>query len=245
MIDIDLSHEEFVVLRPQGALAKADFDRLAETIDRRINETDRVPNLVICLDGLPHWDSLGALTRHFHFVKEHQKIVKKVAVVGDAALLALAPEIANHFVAATIRRFPSRKLEDAKAWARASEDDPGRFEVIEGLPRDVVAVRAVGIITAQDYRDTLIPLVEAKLEEHDRLKLLFVMGEDYTTFSGDAAWEDTKFDLKHLRDFARIALVTDMTWLARTAKLFIPIVPYKFKVFPMAELDEAKGWIKR
>ncbi|MFW2348863.1 STAS/SEC14 domain-containing protein [Qipengyuania sp.] len=146
---------------------------------------------------------------------------------------------------ATIRRFPSRKLEDAKAWARASEDDPGRFEVIEGLPRDVVAVRAVGIITAQDYRDTLIPLVEAKLEEHDRLKLLFVMGEDYTTFSGDAAWEDTKFDLKHLRDFARIALVTDMTWLARTAKLFIPIVPYKFKVFPMAELDEAKGWIKR
>lgn len=245
MIDIDLSHEEYVVLRPQGALAKADFDRLAETIDRRINETDRVPNLVICLDGLPHWDSLGALTRHFHFVKEHQKIVKKVAVVGDAALLALAPEIANHFVAATIRRFPSRKLEDAKAWARASEDDPGRFEVIEGLPRDVVAVRAVGIITAEDYRDTLRPMVEDKLKEHDRLKCLVVLDDDYATYAGDAAWEDTKFGFSHLTDFRRVALVTDVDWIARAVRMFAPLMPYEFRLFPLAELEAAKSWIKR
>jgi hypothetical protein len=171
--------------------------------------------------------------------------VKKVAIVGDSPLLSVAPEIANHFVSASVRRFPSQKLEDAKAWAKASEDDPGHFEVIDGLPRDVVAVRAVGIITAQDYHDTLVPLVEKRLKEHDKLKCLVVLGDDYTTYSGDAAWEDTKFGLRHLRDFSRVALVTDVAWVTKAARLFMPLLPYDFKSFAMEELEDAKSWIKR
>ena len=78
-----------------------------------------------------------------------------------------------------------------------------------------------------------------KLKEHDMLKLLFVMGDDYATFAGDAAWEDTKFDLKHLRDFSRIAVVTDVNWVTKTMKIFAPVLPYELKVFPMAEIEEA------
>lgn len=245
MIDIDQTHEGFVILRPEGALSKEDFAGLAAAIDTRINETDAVPNLVIVLDKLPHWDSLGALSSHFNFVKVHQKVVRKVAVVGDSPLLSIAPEIANFFVSAKVRRFPSAKLEDAKAWARAEADDPGRFEPIEGLPRDVVAVRAVGIITGEDYRETLKPMVEEKLKEHDKLKCLVVLDDDYATYTGDAAWEDTKFDFGHLTDFRRVALVTDVEWMARAARLFAPLMPYEFRLFPVAELDEAKSWIKR
>ena len=245
MIDIDLSDPDIVTLRPEGALSERDFAALAETIDNRINETDKVPNLVIRVDKLPYWDSIGALTRHFHFVKQHQKIVRKVAIVGDSPLLWVAPEIANQFTAATIRRFPERKLEDAKAWARAAEDDPGRFEIIEGLPRDVVAVRAVGIITAQDYQDMLMPLVEEKLKQHDKLKCLFVLGDEYTTYSGGAAWEDTKFDLKLMRHFSSVAVVTDVGWIAKAIRMIAPLMPYEFRIFPLAELDEAKAWIKR
>ena len=244
MIDIDLSDPDFVTLRPEGALSEGDFAALAAAIDGRINETDKVPNLVIRVDKLPHWDSIGALTRHFHFVKEHQKIVRKVAIVGDSPLLWVAPEIANQFTAATIRRFPDRKLEDAKAWVRAVEDDPGHFELIDGLPRDVVAVRAVGIITGQDYQDMLLPLVEEKLKEHDKLKCLFVLDDDYTAYTGSAAWEDTKFDWKLLRDFTRVAVVTDVTWMTKAFRLFAPLMPYEFKLFGLAELDEAKEWIK-
>lgn len=245
MIDIDTTHPGIVILRPEGALSEKDFAELAKTIDTHINETDRVPNLVIRVDKLPHWESLGALSRHLDFVKVHGKIVQKVAVVGDSPLLKLAPEVADHFVKAKVRRFPANKFEDAKAWTLAAGDDPGRFEVIEGLPRDVVAVRAVGVITGDDYRETLLPLVDEKLKEHDMLKLLFVMGDEYATFAGDAAWEDTKFDFKHLRDFSRIAVVTDVNWVARTMRIFAPILPYTLKVFPMAELEGAKIWIKR
>lgn len=245
MIDVDTSHAGIVILRPSGSLSEEDFADLAKTIDSQINEADSVPNLVIRVDKLPHWNSLGALSRHFHFVKVHGKIVRKVAVVGDSPLLSLSPEVAKHFVKASIRHFPAKKFEDAKAWAMAEGDDPGRFEVMEGLPRDVVAVRAVGVITSEDYRQTLLPLVEEKLKEHDRLKLLFVMGDDYATFSGDAAWEDTKFDLKHLHDFSRIAVVTDVDWVSRTMKVFAPVLPYTLQVFPMAEMEAAKSWIRR
>ncbi|MDR2881526.1 MAG: STAS/SEC14 domain-containing protein [Azoarcus sp.] len=245
MIDIDLTDPDMVILSPNGALSESDFDMVAKAIDTRINETDRVPNLVVRLDRLPHWDSLGALTRHFNFVRMHQQIVAKIAVVGDSPLLSVVPEIADHFVKAKIRRFPATKLADAKAWARAAEDDPGYFEEIEGLPSDVVALRAVGIITAQDYHDMLLPLVEEKLKGHDKIKCLIVLDEEYTTYSADAAWSDMKFGVGHIRNFSRAALVTDIGWITKAAKLFMPLIPFAFETFPLAELENAKKWIKR
>lgn len=245
MIDLDLSDPELAVISPQGALSEADFTGLAEAIDNHINTTDSVPALVICVDKLPHWDSIAALTRHFHFVQQHHQLVRKVAIVGDSPLLAVAPEIANRFVEAQVRRFPSDKLDEAKDWARSQADDPGKFEVIEGLPRDVIALRAVGVITADDYRDTLAPMVKEKLAEHGKLKCLIVLDEDYATYSGGAAWEDMKFGFGHMSDFSRIAMVTDIGWLTNAAKLFMPLLPYDFKAFPLAELEAAKGWIKQ
>ncbi len=245
MIDIDMTHPGIVVLRPEGALSEADFAALAKAIDTRINESDEVPNLVIRVDRLPHWDSLGALSRHFHFVKSHGKVIQKVAIVGDSPLLTLAPEVAGHFVSAKIRRFPADKFEDAKAWARSTEDDPGRFVEIDGLPRDVIALRAVGVITTDDYRDTLIPIIETRLKEHDELKCLIVLGDDFATYSGGAAWEDAKLGLRHWNAFRRVALVSDIGWIVKTTRLFAPFVGAKVETFPLAELDAAKAWIKR
>ncbi|MCT2559846.1 STAS/SEC14 domain-containing protein [Tsuneonella sp. YG55] len=245
MIDIDLTHPEVVVLRPEGALTEDDFAALAKAIDTQINETDIVPNLVIRVDRLPHWDSLGALSRHFHFVKTHGKIVRKVAIVGDSPLLALAPEIADHFVAARIRHFPAAKFEDARAWARAEKDDPGRFEEIGGLPRDVVALRAIGVITADDYRETLVPLIEARLQDHEKLKCLIVLDGAFATYTGGAAWEDAKLGFRHWDAFSRVALVSDIGWIVKATRLFAPIMPCAVRTFPLAELDAAKDWIKR
>jgi len=245
MIEIDQSEPDIVVLRPQGALSEDDFKSLAETIDGRINATDKVPNFVIQVDKLPHWDSLGALTKHFHFVRQHGKIIGKVALVGNSPLLSVAPEVANKLVEATVRRFPADKFEEAKAWARSAEDHPGRFEVMDGLPGDVLALRVVGVITRQDYDETLAPLVEEKLKTHDKLKCLIVLDDEYATYAGDAAWSDTKFGISHARDFTHIALVTDIGWITNAAKLFMMLAPYKFKAFAVSDLEEAKSWIKR
>lgn len=245
MIEIDLSDADIVVLHPHGPLSEQDFRSLAETIDARINETDSVPNIVIQVDKLPHWDSLGALTEHFRFVRGQRKIIGKVALVGDSPLLTVAPEVAGKLVEATVRRFPADKLEEAKGWARSARDHPGHFEVIEGLPGDVLALKVIGIITAQDYEDTLAPLVEEKLKTHAKLKCLIVLGDEYATYARDAVSSDVKFGIRHAKSFSHIALVTDIGWISSAAKLFMLFAPYKFKAFPVAKLEEAKSWIKR
>ena len=75
--------------------------------------------------------------------------------------------------------------------------------------------------------------------------VMIVLGDEYATYAGDAAWADIKFGLGHGWDFSRVALVTDIGWMAKAARLFALLMPFDFEVFPMAELDAAKGWIRR
>ena len=88
-------------------------------------------------------------------------------------------------------------------------------------------------------------LERAKLKVHDKIKCLIVLGEDYTSYAGDAAWADTKFGLSHLRDFARVALVTDVGRMKQAAELFGWLMPGEFRTFPLAELDAAESrWLE-
>jgi hypothetical protein len=43
MIDIDPTDPDMVILSPNGALSKSDFDAVAKAIDTHTNETDRAP----------------------------------------------------------------------------------------------------------------------------------------------------------------------------------------------------------
>lgn len=38
-------------------------------------------------------------------------------------------------------------------------------------------------------------------------------------------------------------MVTDQEWIARSARLLAWMAPGEFKVFPVAELEEAKAWV--
>ncbi|WP_265587372.1 SpoIIAA family protein [Sphingomicrobium arenosum] len=245
MLTIDLSDPKVAILTPEGALNTSDLDALEKAVDGSINTHDVVPSLVIMLDAVPHWESVAAMARHFHFVSVHKKVIPKVAVVGSGVFAAMMPGIADAFTKTRVRHFPADKAEQAVAWATAQGDDPGRFEEIEGLPRDVVAVRLVGVITAEDYDKTLIPMIEARLEDREAVKMLVVMDDDYAGYSPDAAWADAKFGLGHVRNFKRIALVTDIGWVRRAAKLFAPLWDVDSRLFDVADLEEAKAWVKR
>jgi hypothetical protein len=49
-------------------------------------------------------------------VRDHQKHIKKIALVTDSALGNVAEHLASHFVSAEIRHFPAGELETAKQW---------------------------------------------------------------------------------------------------------------------------------
>jgi hypothetical protein len=41
----------------------------------------------------------------------------------------------------------------------------------------------------------------------------------------------------------RAAIVTDIAWMARATKVFLWMIPGEARVYPVAELDEAKAWV--
>ena len=111
------------------------------------------------------------------------------------------------------------------------------------LPDNVLALEASGEVTGEDYETVVIPAVEKMLAEHDKLRMLYQLGPDYTGFEGAAMWDDTKVGMRHLTRWEKIAVVTDVEWMAHTVKAFGFLMPGEVQVFSNAELAAAKAWV--
>jgi hypothetical protein len=117
------------------------------------------------------------------------------------------------------------------------------IELIPALPTNVVGIVAKGEITAADYQERLVPAVEAALGEHDKVRLLYVLGAEFTGFSGGAMWEDGKVGLGHLGRWERIALVAEEAWVRHAVNAFGYLIPGEVKVFDLAHEADAAEWI--
>lgn len=117
------------------------------------------------------------------------------------------------------------------------------IEMIPALPENVIGFVAKGEVTEDDYRSVLEPAVEAALESHDKLRLLYVLGADFTGYSGGAAWEDGKLGLAHLTKWEKIAVVSDTDWVRHTVNVFGYLIPGKVKVFSLADEADASEWV--
>ena len=120
---------------------------------------------------------------------------------------------------------------------------PGRFEILQGYPADVVAISAHGYITRENYEEVLIPLVTEVARAQGKVKLLYVLGEEFEGVSAGAAWDDARLGLLHMGDFARIAVVTDVEWIRLGLKMFAPMLPYPIRVFHQGEREVARTWL--
>ena len=116
------------------------------------------------------------------------------------------------------------------------------LKIIEGLPQDVLAIEASGKVTHKDYQDTLIPRAEAMMTKGP-IKMLYVIGKEFTGIELEALWDDGAFGLRHWHDFSHIALVTDHAWMRAMVSMFKPFFHGEVRLFDLAELPAAKDWI--
>jgi SpoIIAA-like len=115
--------------------------------------------------------------------------------------------------------------------------------LLSDLPANVVGIEAVGDVSADDYRDVLEPAVAQALQQHDKLRLLYVLGEEFEGYSAGAAWQDTKLGIGHWGAWERIAVVTDRGWIQDGVKAFAWMLPGEVHVYPLAERDDAAAWV--
>jgi hypothetical protein len=137
-------------------------------------------------------------------------------------------------------------VEVTRAVGTVEHVDLGRLvmiQLIENLPADVVGIEASGRVHADEYKSVLDPAVEAVLKSHDKVRMLYVLGNDFDGYTGGAIWEDTKLGLSDWSQWEKIALVTDHKAYADGARAFAWLMPGKLKVFAMAELAAARAWV--
>lgn len=114
---------------------------------------------------------------------------------------------------------------------------------LENLPDGVVGLRASGEVTADDYRDVMVPVLDEALAKGG-VRLLYVIDE-HTTFSAGAMFADAKLGFGHLKGWERLAVVSDADWLENTVKAFGWMMPGEVKVFDDDDLDDATDWLTR
>jgi hypothetical protein len=116
-------------------------------------------------------------------------------------------------------------------------------ERIPDVPPNVLAFRAKGKVTADDYESVIIPAVEATFARHEKVRFLYHLGAEFAGFEPAAVWDDTKLGLKHLTGWEKMAVVSDVEWIRVALRIFGLAIPGQVRVFHDRELDEARRWV--
>jgi len=108
----------------------------------------------------------------------------------------------------------------------------------------LVGIRVTGTLSDADYREVLIPRLEAIFAEHGKLDLLVHFDEGFKGWDLKAAWDDAAFGLKHRTDFGKLAVVGAPNWVDWCIKLSGFLWKGEIRVFPAEELAAAWRWLK-
>ena len=120
--------------------------------------------------------------------------------------------------------------------------------MIEFLPDstdNIVGIRFTGKLSRHSYRDVLAPRIDSLLERHATLRVLILIDESFEGWSLPAAWANTMFDLKHRRDFDKIAMVGAPKWEEWCVKTPATLLMRgQLQTFPRDQLELAWGWLR-
>jgi hypothetical protein len=120
------------------------------------------------------------------------------------------------------------------------------IETLSEMPAGTIGFQVGGRVDAADYRDVLIPALREAVESGE-LRAVFVVGPEYEGFDLGALKEDLKgavpLAFEHRGAWKRIAAVTDIEWMGKAVELFRWMMPGEVRVYPLAELEDAKAWV--
>ncbi len=116
------------------------------------------------------------------------------------------------------------------------------FTVMDESQGKVVGIKVEGKIRAEDY-DAMIPVLEDAIEREGPISLYCDM-TGYAGFTFGAALRDAKFSLRHIRDFAKMAVVGGPAWVGRRVRWIAPLFRVRAKVFEAGESENAWTWVK-
>ena len=116
------------------------------------------------------------------------------------------------------------------------------IEKLTQSSKNVLGFKASGDVTKADYQ-TMVPAVEAALQEHDSVRVLL----DLTEFKWEKAeaWgTDLKFGHDFHKKISKMAIVGDKTWEEWLTKVAAPFYAVEAKFFQSDDVDSAWAWLR-
>jgi len=118
------------------------------------------------------------------------------------------------------------------------------IEFLAETTGNVVGIRFSGKLCRGSYRDVLAPRIESLLERNASLRVLILIDESFEGWSVPAAWANTVFDVKHRRDFDKIAMVGAPKWEEWCMKAPATLLMRgELRTFPRGQLNHAWEWL--
>jgi hypothetical protein len=88
-----------------------------------------------------------------------------------------------------------------------------------------------------------MPAIDAVLQRHQQVSVLYQLTAEFTGFTAAAMWDDAKLGLVNWNVWKRIAVVTDVDWVAHATRMFAFMMPGLVKVFANAQRPDAEKWV--
>ena len=117
------------------------------------------------------------------------------------------------------------------------------LEVLPGTHGSALLLKAVRRLSDADYKNVLIPRLEAIISQHGKARPLLDLS-GFFGWEAAALWDDARFGLAHSHDFERVAVVGGPRWIAWGMKLSGLLMSGELKSSPPREREAAVYWIK-
>ncbi len=116
------------------------------------------------------------------------------------------------------------------------------FKYLKEHSADLIAVMVTGKLDKADY-DSLIPEAEEKISRFGKVSVYWEM-VDFDGWQPFGLWQEIKFDIKHLNDINRAAIVGGKKWEQMVANLAKPFTSAEVRFFELSQREEAMAWVK-
>ena len=114
-VNVDVSRG-LIKVEPHGPLQQEDFHHLTGIVDAHLENNVELQGIMIHTKDFPGWDSFAAFVDHIRFVRDHHKLIARIALVTDSAVKHLAPVLVQHFIQAEVRHFAYDDYDVAINW---------------------------------------------------------------------------------------------------------------------------------
>lgn len=112
---------------------------------------------------------------------------------------------------------------------------------LSDLPAGVIGFEVTDKVTAEDYRDVVIPAVEAAAKAGEVRFVIEI--PEFHGMTPSAVWHDLEIGFENFRKWKRIALITDIAWMTHMTHLFGWMTPGEVKTFASSDRDQAITWV--